>query len=128
MTKSNYLQVFGLLILGILLVSPGSADAWTVFESKCRADISKALSKYSSTQLKNIVKCHGLRNRQQLPEAWDCNDPAVADRQGKGERAATKLRAVIAGGKTRCRDKADDQPFAVPPWLILRVSPYGQAD
>ncbi len=109
---TSVLRIISLLILVFWLVAPGPTDAWTVFESKCRADISKALSKYSSTQLKNIVKCHGLRNRQQLPEAWDCNDPAVADRQGKGERAATKLRAVVAGGKTRCRDKADGQPFA----------------
>ena len=109
--KSNYLQIFGLLILGILLVSPGPADAWTVPEGKCRADISKALAKYSSTQFKNIAKCHGLRNRWQLPEAWDCNDPEVADRHGKGERAAAKLRMVVAGAKSRCRDKVSDQPF-----------------
>ncbi len=95
----------------VSLAAAAPAAAWTFYEGKCRAEISKTLAKYSSTQFKNIGKCHRLRNRRQLPEAWDCNDPATADREGKGERAAIRLRRAIGGTADRCHHKISGESF-----------------
>lgn len=105
--KGKYLvKVACIAIAAGLVLAAADAQAWNKGEMKCRATISKGLGKYVATAQKTLAGCHKNRNKGKVGAATQCNQIAVADMSKKKvQSAASKFRASVSGGKSKCRDK-----------------------
>lgn len=110
--KNLMIACTAVVAVGLALTSPNRAEAQFSKEVlKCRATVSKSISKLSTTAAKTIVGCHKNRDKGKVDVGVDCNDLAQADTKSKVQKAEDKARELIP---SKCVDiSVDEAGFAV---------------
>lgn len=96
------LGVVAAMVVVLLAALPALAQPFTAADARCRKALHGGMQRLANTIVKEQVRCHQVRIRENIPPSVDCNDPANFL---SPQRVANAEQVVLRAAK-RCADAA----------------------